>query len=392
MKPTNILKGTFKAGKAAGMVRSALVIFQFSLSIFLIIGTLVAYNQLYFLRNTHLGFDKTNLLYMPVTGDLHDSWPTYSAFRSELSRSEVTKDFTVSWGLPTNYISTTVSFEWPSKDPDYKPSFSVMGVDEHFVRTMGLELVAGRNFSDDPTADSANLIVNETALMMMGLDSASALSRSVTLWESTGKIIGIVKDFNFNPLREPVDPMLLKLDRAGDYLIVRTKVGQLEETISILRKLHRELNPDYIFSFDFLDSDLRKLYQSEQRTGIILNVFALVAIVISCMGLYGLAAFTADQRTKEIAVRKVLGASVVNIVQLLGGYFIRLTLIAFVITIPIAWWATNRWLEAFAYHVSVEIWMFAVAGIVAIFISLLTVSIQTFKAALTNPTESLRTQ
>lgn len=392
MLPAKVLKGTFKAGKGAGSLRSTLVVFQFALSILLILGTLVVYNQLHYLRNTGLGFEKENVLYMPVAGDLKITWSKYSTLRSELSRHDLTKDFTVSWGLPTDYVNTTISVEWPGKATDYKPYFSVMGVDENFIKTMKLQLLSGRTFSDDPVADSANLIANETALAILGLNPETAVGRSVTLWDKKGTIIGVIKDFNFHPLRQAVEPMLLKLDRAGDYVIVRTLKGKLEETISALRSLHQKFNSDYIFSYNFLDVDLDRLYQSEQRTGIIMNVFSVLAIFISCLGLYGLAAFTAEQRIKEIGVRKVLGASVTSIVSLLGGYFIRLTFIAFVQTVPFAWYIMERWLEGFAYRIAIEIWMFVAAGAFAIIIALLTVSIQTIRAAFANPTESLRSE
>lgn len=395
MKPANVLKGIFKAGRGVGSLRGILVTFQFALSILLIIGTLVVYRQLHYLKNTNLGFDKENLLYMPLTGELQTSNSKYSALRAELARYELTQDFTATWGLPADYINTTLSVEWPGKPADYKPYFSVMGADNNFIKTMKLQLITGRAFSDNPATDSTNVLVNETALTVLGFDSVEAIGRSIKLWDATGTIIGVVKDFNFHPLRQSVEPMLLKLDQTGiyaDYVIVRTSQGQLEETISTLRKIHEELNSDYIFSYDFLDAALGKLYQTEQRTGIIMNVFSVLGILVSCLGLYGLAAFTAEQRTKEIGIRKALGATLTNIVSLLGGYFIRLTIIAFILTVPFAWYTMNEWLQSFAYHISFEVWMFAVPGAMAIFIALLTVSFQTIKAALTNPIESLRTE
>lgn len=392
MLPAKVLKGTFKAGKAAGSMRSALVVFQFALSILLILATLVVYNQLHYLKNASLGFEKENLLYMPVSPVLKNTWSKYSAMRTELARNERTKDFTVTWGLPTNYVSTTLSVEWPGKAEEYKPYFSVMGVDENFIKTMKLELIKGRTFSDSPHADSTNLIVNETALAVLGVNLESAVGRSVTLWDKKGTIIGVIRDFNFHPLRQAVQPMLLKVDRAGDYVVVRHSSSRLEETISALRSLHQQFDPDYVFTCNFLDADLDRLYQSEQRAGIIINGFSVLAILISCLGLYGLAAFMAEQRTKEIGVRKALGASVASIVGLLGAYFIRLTIIAFVLTVPFAWYIMDRWLESFAYRINVEIWMFAVAGASAIFIAVLTVSIQTIRAAQINPTESLRSE
>ena len=226
----------------------------------------------------------------------------------------------------------------------------------------------------------------------MGMKVTSAVGQPLSFQDNKGTIIGVVKDFNFKPIQQAIEPLILRLNRWGGIVVVRAKPGSTEATIKALEKISQQLNPSYPFAYNFLDQDLANLYKGEQRLGKLFNLFAVLAIFISCMGLYGLSAFMAEQRTKEIGVRKVLGASVFNIVYLLSTGFTRLILIAMAIAIPVSWFAINSWLDGFAYRIHVSWFIFLVASLVALGMAWLTVSYESIKAAITNPVKSLRTE
>jgi putative ABC transport system permease protein len=255
-----------------------------------------------------------------------------------------------------------------------------------------MKILNGRSFSTSFKADSNNYIVNEKALAVMGMKVTNAVGKPLSFNDKRGMIIGVVKDFNFKPIQQAIEPLVLRLNRGGGTVVVRTKPGNTEATIKTLGKISQELNPSYPFTYNFLDQDLDNLYRGEQRLGKLFNLFAVLAIFISCMGLYGLSAFMAEQRTKEIGVRKVLGASVFKIVYLLSTGFTRLILIAMAIAIPLSWLAINNWLQGFAYHIHVSWIIFGLASLAALIIAWLTVSYESIKAAITNPVRSLRTE
>lgn len=226
----------------------------------------------------------------------------------------------------------------------------------------------------------------------MGLNANTAVGKTLTLWGNKGTIVGVVKDFNFKPVQQAIEPLVMPFNKIGGYTVVRTLPGKTNATIQALAKISQELNPAYPFKFDFLDQDLANLYKGEQQMGNIFNLFAILGIFISCLGLYGLSAFMAEQRTKEIGVRKVLGASVFNLVYLLSFGITRLILIAIVIAVPVSWYAVNSWLAGFAYHISVSWLIFFTASVAALSIAWLTVSYESIKAAIVNPIKSLRTE
>lgn len=226
----------------------------------------------------------------------------------------------------------------------------------------------------------------------MGLNASTAVGKTLTLWGNKGTIIGVVKDFNFKPVHQAIEPLVMNFNRIGGYTVVRTLPGKTNATIQALTSISQELNPAYPFKFDFLDQDLSNLYKGEQQMGNIFNLFAILGVFISCLGLYGLSAFMAEQRTKEIGVRKVLGASVFNLVYLLSTGITRLILVAIVIAIPVSWYAVNSWLAGFAYHISVSWLVFFIASLAALTIAWLTVSYESVKAAIVNPIKSLRTE
>ena len=253
-------------------------------------------------------------------------------------------------------------------------------------------MVAGRGFSTAFKGDSSNFVINVKAMQVMGFNMANVIGKSLKFGGTKGTIIGVVKDFNFKSLQYAIEPLVLRLNRDGGLTMVRTQPGNTEATIKALEKINHELNPVYPFTYSFLDKDLDNLYHSEQQMGRIFNLFAALAIFISCLGLYGLSAFMAEQRTKEIGVRKVLGASVLNIVYLLSGSFTKLIIIAMAIAIPLSWFAIHSWLKGFAYRIDIGWMIFGVASLTALLIAWLTVSYESIKAALANPVRSMRSE
>ena len=385
--PVKVLKGDMKSMGGNLLFRNGLVVTQFIVSIVLLVGTVVVYKQLKFIREKNLGFDKENLLYMNMTGDM---WNKQQALKSELQRNTLTGAFTIISDLPTNLTSGTVNIHWEGKDPKSQVVFPSMYVSEDFINVFQMKILNGRSFSKSFKGDSSNYIVNEKALQVMGMNVSNAVGKPLSFQDSKGTIIGVVKDFNFKPIQQPIEPLVLCLNRYGGTVVVRTHPGSTEATIKALEKISRQLNPAYPFSYNFLDKDLANLYRGEQRLGMLFNIFAVLAIFISCMGLYGLSAFMAEQRTKEIGVRKVLGASVFNIVFLLSTNFTRLILISMAIAIPLSWFAINNWLEGFAYRIHVSWIIFLVASLTALLIAWATVSYESIKAAISNPVKSLR--
>ena len=385
--PVKVLKGDLKAGAGGSMFRNTMVIIQFTVSITLLVGTTVIYNQLQFIRTRNLGYDKENLIYSPMTGDL---WKKYQTLRSVLEQNTETSDFSFVSDVPTFMTNGTISVDWDGKDPDSQPLFCNMAVDENFMDVFRVTLLSGRGFSNDIKADTANYIVNEKALKIMNMKPEEAIGKRLTFWGNKGMIVGVVKDFNFKPVQQPIEPLVLRMNTWGSIAVVRTKPGRTEAAIAQMEKIFKELNPEFPFSFNFVDKDLENMYQAERRLGNLFTIFAGLAIFISCLGLYGLSAFLAERRTKEIGVRKVLGASVFHVVYLLSKTFTRPIIIAMVIAVPIAYYSMSKWLESFAFHVDIHWSIFVLAFVVSLLIAWLTVSYESIKAAIANPAKSLR--
>ena len=387
--PVKVLKGNVKSMGGNLLFRNTLVVVQFTVSIVLLVGTVVIYNQLKFIKDRDPGFDKANLLYIPMTGDI---WGRQQAFKNELAQDPLTSDFAVTSDLPTNLGGWTLSVNWDGKDPHSQMSFPVMAVNEDFIHTFRMQVLAGRSFSKAFATDSANYMINEKMAETMGLNASTAVGKPLTLWGNKGTIIGVVKDFNYKPVQQAIEPLVMPFNKMGGFVVVRTIPGKTRATIQTLAKISAQLNPAYPFKFDFIDQDLSDLYKGEQQMGNIFNLFAILGIFISCIGLYGLSAFMAEQRTKEIGVRKVLGASILNLVYLLSAGITRLILIAIIIAIPLSWYAVNSWLAGFAYHITVSWFVFFAASLAALSIAWITVSYESVKAAVVNPIKSLKTE
>ena len=388
-KPVSVLKGTLKLSSGSAWFRKGLVVFQFGLSILLIVGTIVISKQVNYIQSKDLGYDRENLLYVPIEGDLAKN---YNIFKNEAMNMPGIMDVSRMSDAPINFGSTTGGVNWEGKDPNVNIEFTQVSVGYDFTKTMKLQLVAGRDYSRDFATDSLAYIINEAALKRIGYKDP--INKPFTMWGKKGKIIGVLKDFHFNSLKEQIQPLVVRLGDTVHYgnILVRTKPGQTQQAVATLEKLCKELNPKFTFTYYFTDKEYQKLYNDEQVVGKLSKTFAFLAIFISCLGLLGLAMFTAEQRVKEIGIRKVLGASVSSLFGLLSTEFIILVGIALLIASPLAWYFMNEWLKAYTYRTDIDWWVFALAAVLSILIALVTVSFQAAKSALMNPVKSLRSE
>jgi len=389
--PVKALKGT-KLLSHKSFLRNGLVVFQFSIAVVLIVSTLVIYSQLQYIQNRNIGFNKENLLYMrmPEVGDLKNN---KDAMQATLAQYPDITNYTFTDELPTNLTSGS-QLTWRGMNPGTQVIAYRLRVDENFSNTFDMQMAAGRFFSKDFGSDASGYVVNETALKVMKLDLRDAIGKmiSISLEDKEAPIIGVVKDFNFKPLQQPIEPLVMKSNFSGGYVVMRTTPANIKKVINTLQATFHNVYGDYPFSYGFVNEDLSKLYVTEQRMGSLFNVFSVLSIVISSLGLFGLAAFATQRRIKEIGVRKVLGAGEAGIVALLSKDFIQLVLFSLIIAFPVAWYTMNKWLEGFAYRINISWWVFAIAGITAILIAFITVSFQAIKAAVANPVKSLRTE
>ncbi|MFT4152868.1 ABC transporter permease [Parafilimonas sp.] len=388
-KPITVLKGTLKFSNGSAFLRKGLVVFQFALSIILITGTIIVSQQIKFIQSINLGYDRENLIYVPVEGELRKQ---YKVFKEQALNSTGIKSVTRIGETPTNIGSGTGGVNWEGKDPNSSVNFTNTFEGYDFVKTLNLKLVAGRDISKDFASDSAGYLINESALKVIGYKDP--VGKPLTFWGQKGTIVGVLKDFHFSSLHDPINPLILRNgeNSTRGNILVRTEPGKTKQALASLEKICKDLNPKFPFTYSFSDEEYQKLYKSEQVVSKLSGWFAFLGIFISCLGLLGLAMFTAEQRTKEIGIRKVLGASVTSLFTLLSRDFIVLVVISMAIATPLAWWAMHNWLQDFAYKVPIQMWVFGVAGILAILIALITVSFQAIKAAMANPVKSLRTE
>lgn len=389
LNPNKVLKGSLKFGSGATFFRKGLVVFQFTLSIILIVGVIIIYRQVDYIQTKNVGYDRENLLYIPIEGDLIKSYPL---FKEEAGKIQGVLGISKMKESPTAIGHHTGDIGWPGKDPNLATSFADATVGYDFVKTMHLKLKEGHDFSKDFGTDSIGYILNETAVTKIGYQDP--VGEPLSWGDQQGKIIGVLEDFHFTSLHEAIEPLVIRLSENQNWgtILVRTRAGKIKEVLAGLEKLCKGLNPNYPFTYQFSDQEYAKLYNNEQAVSKLSNYFAFLAIFISCLGLFGLATFTAEQRTKEIGVRKALGATVPGIVALLSANFLKPVVIAMLIAFPVAWYIMNTWLQDFAYRINIDWWVFALTGLLIICIALLTVSYQSIKAAFSNPVKSLRTE
>ena len=394
-QPIQVLKGKLAGGFKGSGLRSILVVVQFSISIFLIVGTLVISNQLHYIQNKDIGYKRDHMLVIKNTWALGK---TANTFRDEVKQLAGVQEASLSDALPTDVNSNNTSF---FKDPVVDQKRSILSfnwsVDENYIPALGIKMAAGRNFSKDMATDTAAVLINEAFAKQLGYVSAvdqfiyQPANAQLTKTKKF-RIIGVMKDFNFKSLKDNVTPLLFNLNQGSSQLSVRINTADIPALISSIQHRWKDLSANRQFSYAFLDQNFDALYRAEQRSGAISIAFTTLAIIIACLGLFGLAAYAAEQRTKEIGVRKVLGANVAIIVGLLSKDFIRLVLIAIAIAVPLGWWAMHHWLQSFAYRQNIQWWVPVVAAGSAIFIAFITISFQSVKAALTNPVKSLRSE
>jgi putative ABC transport system permease protein len=394
-RPIAVLKGNVASGFKSGWLRNSLVVFQFGISIFLIVGTTVIYRQLSYMRNRELGFNRDQVLIVENTYALGSG---ITAFKEQLLKLPGVEKATVTGYLPTSDNRNDNTF-FLTPDLDTKKAISLQNwsIDENYIPALGMQMAAGRNFSKDFPTDSNGMVINEAAMHMMGLREPlgqklynldDVKTKRLTVYH----IVGVVKDFNFNSLRQVVTPMGLFLKEDWGSVALRIHTGNAHQLVSQVEQTWSKMMPGQPFSYTFMDDQFNAIYRSEQRMGGISLSFSLLAILIACLGLFGLAAYAAEQRTREIGIRKILGASVSGIVSLLSGDFLRLVLVSAVIAFPLAWWAMFHWLEDFAYRITIGWDVFVLAAVLAVGIALLTVSFQAVRAAVANPVKSLRSE
>jgi len=388
-KPIKVLKGTLKFSPRTAFFGKGLVVFQFTLSVALIIGTIIISRQVKYIQTKDIGFDKENLIYVPLEGTLAAK---YETLKDEVLKTPGIAAITRIISAPTQIGGNTWGVDWTGKDPDSRPLFTTAEVGYEFVKTMKLQLAQGRDFSKDFAEDSSNYLINETALEKTGYKEA--IGKPLSLWGVKGHIIGVVKDFHFSSLHEPISPLIIKLGEHDDwgYALVRTDPGKTKQALKSLETICKTLNPQFIFEYQFADEDYQSLYKREQLIDKLADCFSFLAIFISCLGLLGLAVFTAEERTKEIGIRKVVGASVGDIVKILSRDTLKLVIISSVIASPVGWIVMNKWLQNYAYKINISWWIFGFATFAAMLIALMTVGLHAIKAAIANPVKSLRTE
>jgi putative ABC transport system permease protein len=386
-KPVQVLKGQLKSGKKASVFRKTLVVLQFSLSIVLIISTSVVYRQMNFMENRDIGFERDNLFYMWMEGDVSKN---YETFRNRLSALPGIENVTASSQLPIDIGNSTSGVQWEGKDPDARILFTNLNVDYNFIQSMKMEMAEGRPFDMSLITDSSNYIVNEKAAEKFGFKNGTA-GQDLTFWEEKGKIVGVVKDFNFGSLHNPIEPLIMYINNQSlNCVLVRAKANETEAALRSTEKLWKEYAPGYPFKYSFLNQDWENFYKSEAQRGKVFNTLAVLSIFISCLGLFGLSAFSAERRTKELGIRKVLGASVPGLVQLMNKEFATLVIIAACFGCPAGWYLMTKWLESFAYHIDVGYITLLIASVVCLMIAILTVTYHSLRVAVNDPVKSLR--
>jgi predicted permease len=389
--PVTVFKG-LRIGKNSAIVyvRKGLVVAQFVISIALIISTIIIYRQLQHVKNRQLGYNKENVLIAGLRDNMKTRFP---AIYNELMATNVVENAAISNSRVLDVGSSSGDFVWQGKTPNSQLLVSMEWVSPQFIPTMGMKIKHGRNFYNDITSDSSSIIINETFAKIIGKENPVG---DIITRDGGRKltVAGVVKDFVYNDMYKTPDPLVLFCDTSNvNRMLIKLKANQdIKKAIAKVESVIKAAAPAYPFEYRFMDEEFDKLFKSETLTGKLSRVFAFLAILISCLGLFGLAAYTAERRTKEIGVRKVLGATISNVVALLSKDFLRLVAIASVVAFPVAWWFMHKWLEDYPYRITIQWWVFAIAGLLAVIIALFTVSFQAIKAAIANPVKSLRTE
>ncbi len=392
-KPVEVLKGKVAGNFKTGWLRNGLVVFQFAISIFLIIGTIVIYTQLNFIQTKDIGFDRHQVLVIKNTGALGKNT---EVFKDEVLKLSGVENATITGYLPTaGWRNNSPIFPEKSTDISKAISTQIWNVDENYIPTLDMKMVEGRNFSADFPTDSSGIIINEAFANLLNkkdlLNSQLYYMNDFPKTDLTAyHIIGVVKNFNFSSLHDNISPLVFLFKPQNGSISFRMNTTNADKLLASIEQTFIKIAPGQPFEYSFMDQDFNNTYKAEQKMGGLSITFSILAILIACLGLFGLITFAANQRTKEIGIRKVLGATVADVSSMLAKDFMKLVLIAAIVAFPLAWWAMNSWLQGFAYRITISWWIFLFAGVIAILIALLTLSYQAIKAATANPVESLR--
>ncbi|MBN8856416.1 MAG: hypothetical protein BGO55_16610 [Sphingobacteriales bacterium 50-39] len=389
-KPILVLKGKLRNSAAELLTRKGLVVFQFAISLVLIVSMIVIYKQVAYIQTKNMGYNRDHVVYFDKEGTMAQNT---DAFLTQLrSIPGVVSASTMEQNIAQPDLgSSTYGISWPGKEKDLNTNFGVRALDLGLTETLGIQVKEGRTFSKAFGGEDTKLLINETAARIMGLQHP--VGTTIRMWDQDKTIVGVVKDFHVTSLHDAIMPMVFYFNpQHASTVMVRLAAGQEKEALSKMTDLYKQFNPGFVFEYKFLDEVFQTMYVGEQRVSLLSRYFAALAIIISCLGLSGLAAFNAESRAKEIGIRKVLGASVGNITVLLSGNFIYLMILAMLIAFPLTWWLMHAWLAGFAYRTEMGWGIFALAGSSLVLIALLTVSYQSIKAAVINPAESLRTE
>ncbi|UCE23093.1 MAG: ABC transporter permease [Candidatus Aminicenantes bacterium] len=388
-QPVRVIKGSLKSGAGSSLFRRILVVVQFAMSIFLIIGTAVVYNQLHYMKKRDVGYDKEHLVYIHMKAE---TGRFYTALKNALVRDSRILGVTGSFYLPSNILGSSGGADWDGKYPSQRRLIGMCAVDYDYIETLGIELAEGRGFSREYGTDQTEaFLVNEEVAKLMGKESV--VGERFSFVGRDGRIIGLMKNFHFESFRNKIEPLavyMLPPDQRFNYTLIRIPSENISASLDFVKETWQKVVPNFPFEYRFLDDDFENYYRSEERMGDLLKYFSILAVLIACLGLFGLASFTTEQRTKEIGIRKVLGASASQITLLLCREFFVLVLLANIISWPVAYFVMRNWLQDFAYRTSLGVFTFVLTMVLALVIALLTVSYKSIKAATANPVDSLR--
>lgn len=386
-QPVKVIRGALKTGAASSRFRKVLVVVQFSLSIMLIIGTVVVYQQLTYMKNMRLGWDREHLVYIPLRDDVKK---VYDTLKVELLKDSHVLNATATAQLPSSIGSNSNNFNWEGKDPNFTTLIGNNPVDFDFIKTLKIEMKEGRSFSKDYSSDaSSGFIINEEVAQLMGRESV--VGENCMFFGREGTIVGVMKNWHYQPARRKIEPLVLYINPEWTrIMLIRIAAGDISASIDAIKNVWNRVIPTYPFEYYFLDENFDEMYKREESIGILLKYFAALAVFVACLGLFGLASFTAEQRTKEIGIRKVLGATVSNITLLLCREFFLLVLVSNIIAWPVAYFLMKNWLQSYAYRTSMSALIFVTAMGIALIVAFLSVSFQAIRAATTSPIRSLR--
>jgi putative ABC transport system permease protein len=387
-KPVDVLKGSVSRGSRTSGMRSVMVVFQFTTSIVLIIGTFIIYRQMNYILNTKIGFDKDQVVMIQGANTMDDK---QQSFKNELLKYSEVKNVTISNYLPVEGTKRDMNSFWREGKSKEEKAVGAQKwfVDQDYIRTMGMKLIEGRDFMPEVASDSQAVIINQAMAKAFGFKKP--IGERIMNWE-TYTVVGVVEDFHFESMRGEIEPLCFVYSPWGSIVSVKVKTEDMQGVIKSISKVWNDFMPHQPIRYSFLDESYARMYDDVQRTGRIFASFAILAVIVACLGLFGLSAFMVEQRSKEISIRIVLGASLNNIFRLLTGNFVRLVLISFVIAVPVGWYMMHNWLKDYAYRIDITWDVFVLAGILSVVIALLTVSYQSIRAALTNPVNGLRSE